>query len=109
MDTIKDKLYEKLVEEQENYRGWLLSQPQEEVINHCYEYCMREDILMALEYMDLNDDCAKALLDKGITLASLYDDFLNIETDHMDIMRDAVIEGRANKILQAKGMERHEV
>ena len=30
--------------EQETYREWLLSQPSEEILNHTYEYTVREDI-----------------------------------------------------------------
>ena len=46
-------LYKKLFESQEQFRGWLLSQPPEEILNHAYEYTMREDILLSLEYNDL--------------------------------------------------------
>ena len=37
-------LYQKMFAEQENYREWLLSQPSEEILNHTYEYTVREDI-----------------------------------------------------------------
>ena len=45
--NIKDlntALYEKMATEQEKYRDWLKSQPPEEVLNHAYEYTIREDI-----------------------------------------------------------------
>ena len=37
-------LCQKMFAEQETYREWLLSQPSEEILNHTYEYTVREDI-----------------------------------------------------------------
>lgn len=37
-------LYDKMKAEQDKYRDWLLSQPPEEILNHTYEYTMREDM-----------------------------------------------------------------
>ena len=37
-------LYQKMFAEQETYREWLLSQPSDEILNHTYEYTVREDI-----------------------------------------------------------------
>ena len=37
-------LYQKMFAEQETYWEWLLSQPSEEILNHTYEYTVREDI-----------------------------------------------------------------
>ncbi len=49
-EKLNTKLYEMMFAEQEKYREWLLSQPSEEIINHTYEYTMREDILLSVEY-----------------------------------------------------------
>ena len=48
-------LYEKMFAEQETYRSWLLQQPPEEILKHTYEYTVREDVLLSLEYHDLTD------------------------------------------------------
>ena len=56
------KLYEKMSAEQDSFRDWLKSQPPETILNHAYEYSVREDILMAMELHDLTDEQAKALL-----------------------------------------------
>ena len=42
-------LLEKFSAEQDKYREWLLSQPPEEILNHTYEYTVREDILCTVE------------------------------------------------------------
>ena len=49
------RLYEKMEAEQQQYREWLLTQPPDEILNHTYEYTMRQDILMAMEEMGLSD------------------------------------------------------
>ena len=40
------RLYEKMKAEQDNYRDWLLYQEPSAILNHTYEYTMREDIVM---------------------------------------------------------------
>ena len=43
------RLYEKMKAEQDKYRGWLLHQEPSEILNHTYEYTMREDIVMCIQ------------------------------------------------------------
>lgn len=40
------RLYEKMKAEQDKYRDWLLHQEPPEILNHTYEYTMREDIVL---------------------------------------------------------------
>lgn len=98
-EALNTKLYEKLYDAQEKFKGWLLSQPPEEILNHAYEYIIREDIVLAMEYHDLSDEQAKALLSSPAPLDEIYRDFEQIEGDHMDIIRGC-IETRANDIIQ---------
>ena len=64
-------LYDKMKAEQDKYRDWLLNQPPEEILNHTYEYTMREDIVMCMEELELSPKQAKALLkEAGIAYAS---------------------------------------
>src|SRR5699024_11783346 len=62
-------LYEKMAAEQDQYRDWLKSQPPEEILHHAYEYSVREDIVMAMEELELTDAQAQALLDSSSPLA----------------------------------------
>ena len=71
-DELNTALYEKMFAEQETYRAWLLSQPSEEMLNHTYEYTVREDILLSMEYNDLPDAQAKALLKSPTPLADIF-------------------------------------
>ena len=82
-EELNTKLYEKMFVEQEKYREWLLSQPSEEIINHTYEYTMREDILLSVEYNDLSDKQCKALLKSPSPLADIFKDWEKRETDHI--------------------------
>ena len=54
-EELNTALYQKVFAEQEKFRGWLLSQPPDEILNHCYEYTVREDIVLALEEFDLSN------------------------------------------------------
>ncbi len=98
-EELNTKLYEKLFAEQERYRDWLLTQPASEVLHHCYQYTIREDIILALEYMALSDAQCKALLESRSPLDDIFLDFEKLETDHMQTIRDA-IEARADKLLR---------
>ena len=99
LEEFNTQLYQKMYDSQEKYRDWLLSQPPEEILNHCYEYTMREDILMSMECNDLPEKQCRALLKLDDPIAGIFKDFEDRETDHMDNIRDT-IECRANAILR---------
>ena len=92
-------LYEKFRVEQDNYRAWLLKQTPEEILNHSYEYTVREDILMTMENIELCPEQAAALLWKGTTLSDIFKDFTKVETGYMDIISETV-ENKAKDILR---------
>ena len=58
-------LYEKMAAEQDKYRDWLKSQPPEEILHHTYEYTIREDIVMAMEELELTDAQAEAQIHRA--------------------------------------------
>ena len=90
-------LYKQMFAEQEQFRDWLLAQPPEEILNHAYEYVMREDILLSLEYNDLTDAQAAALLTSPSPLADVYAEFDKLESSHMEEIWNC-IESRANAL-----------
>ena len=92
-------LYQKMFAEQEKFRDWLKGQPPEEILNHAYEYTIREDILMSLEYHDLPDAQADALMKSPSPLADVFRDFEKRETDHMETIWDC-LESRADMLLE---------
>ena len=76
-EELNTALYQKMFAEQEKYRDWLLTQPPDEILHHCYEYTVREDIVLALEEYDLSDKQCKALLKSPCPLADVFKDFEN--------------------------------
>ena len=54
-NDLNTALYEKMAAEQDKFRDWLKSQPPEEILHHTYEYTVREDIVMAMEELELTD------------------------------------------------------
>ena len=102
-NNLNTALYEKMATEQEKYRDWLKSQPPEEILHHTYEYTVREDIVMAMEQLELTDAQAQALLDSPSPLADVYRYFEKLETvrgDRETLPRErAVSSARATRIL----------
>ena len=107
LEELNTQLYRKVFEEQEQFWKWLLSQTPEEILNHSYEYTIREDIVIALEYHDLSEKQCRALLKSKSPLADIFKDFDKRETDHMDIIRDT-IECRANDLIRKELMRKQE-
>ena len=91
-EELNTRLYEKMFAEQEQFRDWLLSQPAAEILNHAYEYTVREDILISLEYHDLEDNQARALLKSGKPLKQIFERWEKQETSYMDTVWDTVQE-----------------
>ena len=100
-EKLNQALYDKMAAEQERFKHGLLGMTAEEALNHAYEYAMREDILMSLEVQDLPAPQAAALLESPCPLADIYKDFRDMETGHMDNIREC-IEGRAESLMEAQ-------
>lgn len=98
-------LYQKMFAEQDTYRKWLLAQPPEEILKHTYEYTVREDILLSLEYHDLTDEQASALMKSPSPLGDVFKEFESRETGYMDVVFDSM-ESRANAVIAAEAEQR---
>ncbi len=83
-EELNTALYEKMFAEQETYRAWLLTQAPEEILNHTYEYTVREDILMSLEYNSLPNAQVRALLKSPSPLADVFAAWEDRETSYME-------------------------
>ncbi|WP_270617823.1 DUF3849 domain-containing protein [[Clostridium] innocuum] len=86
-NDLNTALYEKMSDEQDKFRDWLKSQPPEEILHHTYEYTVREDIVMAMEQLELTDAQAQALLDSPSPLADVYRYFEKLETGAKEELR----------------------
>lgn len=97
-EEIKEALLDKLTAEQDTYRAWLLEQTPEEILNHTYEYTMREDIIACMEELDLTDAQAAALLASTSPMQDIYKEFNKRDASYMEDIRDS-IETRAKATL----------
>ena len=95
-------LYEKMKAEQDKYRDWLLTQEPAEILNHTYEYTMREDIVMCMEDLELSPKQAKTLLKSPCPLDDVYKEFKDREVEHMDTIRDSIETEADNSICREK-------
>lgn len=98
-EELNAALYNKMNEEQAIYIDWLLKLSPEQILRHAYEYIVRQDILFAMEYIELQPHQCEALFKSNTPIADILRDFEKIETGYMDTIRDC-IENRANEVLQ---------
>ena len=104
-EELNTALYQKMFAEQETYRKWLLEQPPEEILKHTYEYTVREDILLSLEYHDLTDAQTNALMKSPNPLGDVFHEFEQTETSYMDTVFDSMVR-RADAVIQAEAEQR---
>ena len=104
-EELNTALYQKMFAEQETYREGLLSQPSEEILNHTYEYTVREDILLSMEYNDLPDAQAKALLKSPSPLADVFKDWEHKETGYMEDIWQTVEDRAKSEVQKQKKKE----
>ena len=98
MMNVNERLYQKMQEEQDEYRAWLLTLPADEVLVHAYDYVTRANILITLEYNDLPEEQAAALLQSKQPLKELFEMWRDRDGIPADTFLDAVQEYVSGKI-----------
>lgn len=98
-EELNTGIYEKMAAEQNVYRDWLLTLPPDEILQHAYEYAVRQDILFAMEDLELQPEQCRALLKAPSPVADILKDFEKLELGYMDAIRDC-IDGWASKMMQ---------
>ena len=83
-EELNTALYKKMFAEQEKYKEWLETQSPGTVMLNSYEYTAREDLLLSLEYYDLPDELAKALLESDTPLKEAYEAFHQRESNYLE-------------------------
>ena len=88
---LRDLLYEKMYKEQEQFIEKLKHSTPEEIISASYEKVMRDDILMTFENEDfLDNKQIKELLKLDYPLSACYNEWMDNDCSHMDMLRDTV-------------------
>ena len=89
-ETLRDRLVVMAQAELEAYRESVLKLPPAGVMDHSYEIITKEDLLIALEEFDFNDDELAILLETGQPLDELYQHWLQQDTGYMDMLRGSI-------------------
>lgn len=87
---LRDLLYEKMCNEQEQFIENLKLQPPDKIIEAAYEKVMRDDILMLFEGDFLDANQIKELLRLEYPLSACYDEWLKNDCSYMDMLKDTV-------------------
>lgn len=104
MDTIaaiNANLYSKMEETFQDFTSWLLKQSPEEILDHAYEYAIKENILLVMEYNDLEESQANALLALEDPLDYLFNELEDSATISLDALR-SLIEDKADQLSAPK-------
>ena len=102
-EQLNAMLYEKVAEEQKNFKGWLVKQKPEDILDHAYEYTSRESIVMELENIDLPSAQAKSLLALPDTLGVLYEDFRKLDAVETDAILGCIERRAESEAIHARG------
>ena len=105
-EELNTALYKKMFAEQEKFKEWLLTQPPEDILDHSYEYAAREDLLLSLEYNDLSDELAQAMLDSDMPLKEAFSAFEQRETGYMDEVFSCIESAAASLIRERQLADR---
>ena len=97
-------LYEKMSAEQDQFVGRLLKLAPEEMLEHSFEYTVRQDILISMEDTVMTSNQAQALLRSETPLADVYKEYQKQQSGYIDVVRDSIV-ARANSELR-KDLER---
>ncbi len=98
-EELNTAIYEKMAAEQSAYRDRLLTLPPDEILQHAYEYAVRQDILFAMEDLELQPEQCRALLKFPSPVADILKDLKSWSWATWITIRDC-IEGRAGKMMQ---------
>lgn len=104
MDTIaaiNANLYSKMEETFQDFTNWLLRQSPEVILDHAYEYAIKENILLVLEYNDLEEAQANDLLTVEDPLDFLYNEVGESATISLDALL-SLIEDKADQLADSK-------
>ena len=107
-EELNTALYKKMFAEQEQFKSWLLTQPPERILEHSYEYTVREDFLLSLEYNDLTSVQAAALLASPTPLDDLFHQYEKMESSHMEEVWSC-FENRAEQVKAAQAEQEEQL
>lgn len=89
--TFDEQLYNKIKQQFESYRSWLLQQTPEEILNHTYEYTVKQDIISIIENREaFSEEDAEILLKLEDPLEIIYEEFKKLECGYMETLEETI-------------------
>lgn len=83
-------LFAKMSAEQGGYRKWLVSLPPEEILEHAYEYTVREVALSLMGKAELSKGQITALFATKTPLTGICDEFFSRDIDYEIELTDCI-------------------
>ena len=104
--TPDEQLYDKLLQEQDTFRQGLLALPPEQILDKAWEYLLRVNILLTMEYNELYAAQAQALLELPDTMSDLCGRLMEKDTRQQEVIWHEIVT-RANILVagQQPGQE----
>ena len=99
--TPDEQLYDKLLQEQDTFRQGLLALPPEQILDKAWEYLVRENILLTMEYNELDDAQAQALLELPDTMSDLCGRLMEKDTRQQEVIWHEIVT-RANILVSGQ-------
>lgn len=103
-EELNAELYRRMCDEFNDYEDKLLEEDPMEMLQSAYGYFIRQDILYAVEEMELSDKECEVLLAQEHPLSSVFSHWEDQESSHMDEIRnllhvtsDELIKNRAKE------------
>ncbi|MBQ9346534.1 MAG: DUF3848 domain-containing protein [Oscillibacter sp.] len=103
-EELNHALYRRLKQELEQFRDSFLALPQDELLNRAHEYVVRQDIVSVMEYADLDERDAQALLNSNYPLDDVFQEFERRDIGYTQVLENcaAVCARNAEKMYQQK-------
>lgn len=92
-DMLKDLhvlLYNRMAAEQARRRAWLVGLPAEEILNYAYDHCVRQDILIAIQEMELTEEQLLVLLNSPTPLEDVVRTVWKADIDQLEVVKYAI-------------------
>ena len=75
----REQLTEKMTDEFNSFRDWLLTQSPEEILNHAREYTVKQDIVLNVDCADLSSTQAETLMRSQHPLEDVFNDYKQLD------------------------------
>lgn len=89
-EKLYKQLYDKLNAEMNEYKCLLLKQPPEKILDHAFEYSMREFVLMCVVGGGLTETEVQSLMNSHSPFLKIGEYAKGIETHILDYFRDCM-------------------